>query len=81
MSNEFTLDFRGKVDRKDVYQAPYIWVQFENPKPNLLINVMCSAIADNIEIDRKTGRGLTRFQIYVEAPTKKRRPSRESGDM
>jgi hypothetical protein len=64
---ELDFDFcRGKVDRQDVYQAPYIWVQFLNPKPNVLINVLCRAYGQNIDFDKKTGRALTRFQIYVE---------------
>lgn len=37
-----------------------------NPKPNVLINVLCRVYGKNIEYDKKTGRGLTRFQIYVE---------------
>jgi hypothetical protein len=57
--------FRGKNDRRDVYQAPYIWVQFNNPQPNILINVICRVFAKNIYFDRKTARGLTRFQIYI----------------
>jgi len=57
--------FRGKKERQDVYQAPYIWVQFDNPKPNVLINVICRVFAKNIYFDRKASRGLTRFQIYI----------------
>ncbi|UJR36661.1 hypothetical protein I4U23_029378 [Adineta vaga] len=57
--------YTGKSDRKDVYQAPYLWIQFLNPKPNVLINVICRAYAQNIDFDKKTGRGLTRFQIFV----------------
>ncbi len=60
---------RGKVDRQDVYQAPYIWVQFLNPEPNVLINVLCRAYGQNIDFDKKTGRALTRFQIYVDSKT------------
>jgi sodium/potassium-transporting ATPase subunit beta len=58
--------YYGKINRRDVYQAPYIWVQFLNPKPNVLINVICRAYGQNIDFDRKTSRALTRFQIYVE---------------
>jgi hypothetical protein len=57
--------YPGKNDRRDVYQAPYIWVQFNNPQPNILINVICRVFAKNIYFDRKTARGLTRFQIYI----------------
>jgi sodium/potassium-transporting ATPase subunit beta len=61
--------YKGKVDRQDVYQAPYIWVQFLNPEPNVLINVLCRAYGQNIDFDKKTGRALTRFQIYVDSKT------------
>jgi len=57
--------YMGKNDRRDVYQAPYTWVQFINPKPNVLINVICRVFAENIYFDRKTSRALTRFQIYI----------------
>ncbi len=57
--------FRGKNERRDVYQAPYIWVRFNNPKSNVLINVICRVFAENINFDKKTSRGLTRFQIYI----------------
>lgn len=75
--------YEGKVDRRDVYQAPYIWVQLTNPKPNTLINVLCRAYGKNIYYDKKTGRALTRFQIYVEDLTKRNAPkkSRKNGDM
>ena len=62
---------RGKVDRHDVYQAPYIWVQFTKPKPNVLINVICRVFGQNIDFDRKAGRALTRFQIYVKESSKR----------
>ncbi len=61
---------RGKVDRKDVYQAPYIWVQFPNAKSNVLINVLCRIYGQNIDFDKKTARALTRFQIYIDDPKK-----------
>ena len=55
----------GKKDRKDVYQAPYVWAQFLEAKPNVLINVVCRVFGENIDFDRKTARALTRFQIFV----------------
>lgn len=58
----------GKKGREDVYQAPYVWVQFLNPKPNILINVLCRVYGENIHFDRKTARALTRFQIFVDSP-------------
>lgn len=75
--------YEGKVDRQDVYQAPYIWVQFPNPKPNTLINVLCRVYGRNIYYDKKSGRALTRFQIYIDdsgrVSTSKK--SRKNGDM
>lgn len=76
----FSFITRGKKDRKDIYQAPYVWVQFKNPKPNVLISVICTAVAENIDIDRKTARGITRFQVYLEKG-KKESSSRKAGDM
>jgi len=64
--------YRGKRDRQDVYQAPYIWVQFINPKPNVLINVICRVYGQNIDFDKKTARALTRFQLYVDDTSNKR---------
>lgn len=58
--------YNGKSNRQDVYQAPYVWAQFTNPKKNVLINVMCRIFAKNVYFDRKTSRGLTRFQIFVQ---------------
>ncbi|CAF1036208.1 unnamed protein product [Rotaria magnacalcarata] len=72
--------YEGKVNRQDVYQAPYIWVQFLTPKPNVLINVMCRVYGQNIHFDKKSGRALTRFQIYVK-DSSKAVPSRQAGDI
>jgi sodium/potassium-transporting ATPase subunit beta len=58
--------YKGKSNRQDIYQAPYIWVQFIKPRPNVLINVLCRVFGQNIDFDKKAGRALTRFQIYVE---------------
>ncbi|CAF5002761.1 unnamed protein product, partial [Rotaria sp. Silwood1] len=57
--------YEGKKERQDVYQAPYVWVQFNEVKSNVLINVMCRIFAANINFDRKSSRALTRFQIYI----------------
>ncbi|CAF4844033.1 unnamed protein product [Rotaria sp. Silwood1] len=57
--------YEGKKERQDVYQAPYVWVQFNEVKSNVLINVMCRIVAENINFDRKSSRVLTRFQIYI----------------
>jgi hypothetical protein len=59
------LFFRGKANRQDVYQAPYVWVQFTNVTENVLIHVICRVFAKNISFDRKTSRALTRFQIFI----------------
>lgn len=61
---------RGKENRKDVYQAPYVWVQFNQPKLDVLINVICRIYGENIDFDKKTARALTRFQIYVKSALK-----------
>ncbi|CAF0806515.1 unnamed protein product [Adineta ricciae] len=71
--------YNGKQNRKDIYQAPYVWAQFLNPKPNILINVICRVYAENIDFDKKTNRGLTRFQIYVN--DEKRRSSQNAGEI
>ncbi|CAF0915005.1 unnamed protein product [Rotaria sp. Silwood1] len=72
--------YEGKTNRRDTYQAPYIWVQFDNPKPNVLINVLCRIYGQNIDYDKKTGRAITRFQIYVQGE-QQRVSSRRSGDV
>lgn len=72
--------YLGKHNRTDVYQAPYLWAQFTDPKPNVLINVICRVYGQNIHYDKKTGRGLTRFQIYLEEG-KRRDSSRRAGEV
>ena len=56
---------RGKYQHRDVYQAPYIWVQFTNPKPHVLIDVVCRLFARNIHFNKIRAQASTRFQIYV----------------
>jgi sodium/potassium-transporting ATPase subunit beta len=58
--------YPGKYERKDIYQAPYVWVQFTKPKKNVLINVLCRIYGQNIDFEKKAGRALTRFQLYVQ---------------
>jgi sodium/potassium-transporting ATPase subunit beta len=72
--------YQGKQNRKDYYQAPYVWVQFNAPKPNVLINVLCRVYGQNIDFDKKAGRALTRFQLYVE-DLDQPSSSRRSGEM
>ncbi|UJR09374.1 hypothetical protein I4U23_013618 [Adineta vaga] len=56
--------YKGKKARQDVYQAPYVWVQFNNLNPNVLIHVVCRLYAENINFDRKSA-GLTRFKLFL----------------
>ncbi|CAF1557840.1 unnamed protein product, partial [Rotaria sordida] len=56
---------RDKKERQDVYQAPYVWVKFNQVKPNVLINVICRVFDANINFDKQSSRALTRFQIYI----------------
>ncbi|CAF2760027.1 unnamed protein product [Rotaria sp. Silwood2] len=72
--------YEGKKERQDVYQAPYVWVQFNEVKPNVLINVMCRIFGANINFDRKSSRALTRFQIYIR-DIPKRVSSRKTGEI
>ncbi|CAF2769276.1 unnamed protein product [Rotaria sp. Silwood2] len=71
--------YEGKTNRRDTYQAPYVWVQFNNPRPNVLINVLCRIYGQNIDYDKKTGRAMTRFQIYIKDI--KQESSRQNGDV
>ena len=48
------------------YQAPFVMVRFENPKPGVLINVECKAWAENIEYNRKDGEGTVHFELLVD---------------
>ena len=59
------ISSRGKYKHHDVYQAPYIWVQFNNPKPHVLIDVVCRLYAENIQFNKIRAQASTRFQIYV----------------
>ena len=59
----YWYNFRGKVDRQDVYQAPYVWVQFNNLQSNVLVHVICRLYAKNIYFDKKY-LGLTRFKLF-----------------
>ncbi|CAF1273298.1 unnamed protein product [Rotaria sordida] len=57
--------YEDKKERQDVYQAPYVWVKFNQVKPNVLINVICRVFDANINFDKQSSRALTRFQIYI----------------
>ncbi|CAF4196295.1 unnamed protein product [Rotaria sp. Silwood2] len=57
--------YNGKENRNDVYQAPYVWVQFKTITPYVLISVECRVFAANIFYDKIAQRGSIRFQLYL----------------
>ncbi|CAF0722638.1 unnamed protein product [Rotaria sordida] len=57
--------YNGKKNRNNVYQAPYVWVQFQNITPYVLISVECRIFAANIFYDKIAQRGSIRFQLYL----------------
>jgi hypothetical protein len=57
--------FSGKKDRKDVYQSPYVWVQFLNLTAHVLISVECRIFGANIFYDKIAQRASIRFQLYL----------------
>ncbi|CAF3377567.1 unnamed protein product [Rotaria socialis] len=57
--------YQGKIDRQDVYQAPYIWVQFNDVKPNVPIKVICRIYAENINYNKLGYRALTQFELII----------------
>ncbi|CAF0985260.1 unnamed protein product [Adineta ricciae] len=56
--------YKGKVNRQDLYQAPYVWIQFNNLQPNVLVHVICRLYAQNIYFDKKS-LGFTRFKLFL----------------
>ncbi|XP_068244710.1 LOW QUALITY PROTEIN: sodium/potassium-transporting ATPase subunit beta-2-like [Palaemon carinicauda] len=48
------------------YTAPVVAVEFQNTKPNVLINVECRAWAKNIKYDRGNRFGLVSFQLIID---------------
>jgi hypothetical protein len=59
------VSFSGKENRKDVYQSPYVWVQFTNITQDVLISVECRIFGRNIFYDKIAQRGSIRFQFYL----------------
>jgi len=55
----------GKDNGNDVYQAPYVWVQFTNLTPHVLISVECRIFGANIFYDKIAQRASIRFQLYL----------------
>jgi len=65
----------GKIDTKyfpyfsqKAYRAPFIFARFK-VTPNTPVNIECRAYASNIEHDRLTKRGLTKFALYISNQT------------
>lgn len=48
------------------YQPPIVAVQFERPKPGVLINIECKAWAKNIIYDRSDRRGSVHFELMID---------------
>lgn len=62
-----TIDFKYfPFYAQKEYRAPFIWARFE-VTPNVATNIECKAIADNIQYERMTRRGLTKIVIHVQA--------------
>lgn len=59
--------FWGK--KQSSYRAPFIWVEFD-VSPNTLVNIECKAFAGNIDHDRQTRRGQTKFSLYIDSTSK-----------
>ncbi|CAF0767076.1 unnamed protein product [Adineta ricciae] len=57
--------YNGKVNRKDAYQVPYVWVQFINLTANVLLTIECRVYGANIFYDKIAQRASIRFQLYL----------------
>ena len=57
--------FSGKDKRDDIYQSPFVWVQFTNLTPHVLISVECRIFGANIFYDKFAQRASVRFQLYL----------------
>ncbi|CAF0760229.1 unnamed protein product [Adineta steineri] len=55
--------YNGKVNRNDIYQAPYVWVQFLNITAHVLISIECRIFGANIFYDKIAQRGSTESEI------------------
>jgi len=52
--------------KQNGYQAPFVFVRFENPQVNVLIQIECKAWALNIEADRQQRLGSVHFEIMLD---------------
>lgn len=59
------LLFSGKGDSTNSYQSPYVWVQFINLTPDVLISVECRIFGNNIFYDKLRQRASIRFQLSL----------------
>jgi hypothetical protein len=57
--------FSGEDNRNDLYQTPFVWVQFTNITPHVLISVQCRIFGANIFYDKFAQRASVRFQLYL----------------
>jgi sodium/potassium-transporting ATPase subunit beta len=48
------------------YRSPFVWVKL-NVTENVLVNIECNAYASNIENERITRRGLTKFALFLQS--------------
>lgn len=66
-------DTHGSIDFKyfpfyaqKEYRAPFVWAEFD-VAPSVLVSIECRALADNIQNERMTRRGLTKIVVQVQA--------------
>jgi len=52
------------------YRMPFIWAKID-VEPNLLVNIECKAYAENIDHERATRRGQTKFALYIQKKDEK----------
>lgn len=51
---------------QDGYQTPFLFVKFNSPRRNTLIQVECKAWAENIEADRTLRLGSVHFELQID---------------
>lgn len=51
---------------QDAYLAPFLFVKFVKPQPNVLIQVECKAWAKNIKPDRQARLGSVHFELMID---------------
>jgi sodium/potassium-transporting ATPase subunit beta len=52
--------------KQNGYHAPFVFVRFENPQVNVLIQIECKAWAKNIEADRQLRLGSVHFELMLD---------------